>query len=108
MAPASPAHKPRKKRKGDSAILARTNKGTVYLDPNGNVTKPAFPLVAFLWPAIGNVSQWLVLPLILMAVGLFRWSTAFWGYSGISINLNSNESVLTSQRISKTSYAWRL
>ncbi|KAK8218397.1 dolichyl pyrophosphate Man9GlcNAc2 alpha-1,3-glucosyltransferase-like protein [Phyllosticta capitalensis] len=82
MAPASPAHKPRKKRKGDSAILARTNKGTVYLDPNGNVTKPAFPLVAFLWPAIGNVSQWLVLPLILMAVGLFRWSTAFWGYSG--------------------------
>jgi alpha-1,3-glucosyltransferase len=28
------------------------------------------------------VSQWVLLPLILMAVGLFRWVTGFWQYSG--------------------------
>jgi alpha-1,3-glucosyltransferase len=43
---------------------------------------PAFPLAAFLWPARGTVSQWELLPLILMAVGLFRWAAGLWGYSG--------------------------
>ena len=44
---------------------------------------PAFPLAAFLWPARGTVSQWELLPLILMAVGLFRWAAGLWGYSGM-------------------------
>ncbi|KAK7725155.1 Glucosyltransferase-like protein [Botryosphaeria dothidea] len=79
---ATPTHKPRRKKKGDSGILANPRHGTVIVDPEDNSTKPAFPLVAFLWPAKGTVSQWVVLPLILIAVGLFRWSTAFWGYSG--------------------------
>lgn len=41
-----------------------------------------FPLAGLLWPARGSVSQWDVLPLILMTVGLFRWAAGLWGYSG--------------------------
>ncbi len=48
----------------------------------GLAPAPAFPLAAFLWPARGSVSQWELLPLILMAAGLFRWATGLWGYSG--------------------------
>lgn len=40
--------------------------------------------MAFLLPARGAVSQWVTLPLILMATGLFKWATGFWGYSGKS------------------------
>ncbi|KAF2146442.1 glycosyltransferase family 57 protein [Aplosporella prunicola CBS 121167] len=76
-----PSHKPRKK-KADSAVLANPRHGTVLADDKGHITAPGFPLVAFLWPAKGTVTQWVVLPLVLMAVGLFRWATAFWGYSG--------------------------
>ncbi|KAB5579979.1 ALG6, ALG8 glycosyltransferase family-domain-containing protein, partial [Coniochaeta sp. 2T2.1] len=47
------------------------------------VRTPTFPLAAFLWPARGSVSQWEILPLILMVVGLFRWAAGFWGYSGL-------------------------
>ncbi|KAF5516300.1 putative dolichyl pyrophosphate Man9GlcNAc2 alpha-1,3-glucosyltransferase [Colletotrichum siamense] len=46
------------------------------------VKVPVFPLASFLWPARGSVSQWEVLPLILMVVGLFRWAAGLWGYSG--------------------------
>ncbi|KAF2460078.1 glycosyl transferase [Lineolata rhizophorae] len=60
MAPPS-SHKPRRRRKHDD--------------------QPHFPLVSFLRPAKGE-SQWIVLPLILMAAGLFRWATAMWDYSG--------------------------
>ncbi|KAL8836100.1 MAG: hypothetical protein Q9170_003048 [Blastenia crenularia] len=31
-----------------------------------------------------STSQWIILPLILMAVGLFKWVTGFWGYSGFN------------------------
>ncbi len=42
-----------------------------------------FPLASFLWPAKGSSdSQWLVVPLILMVVTVFRWSTSLWPYSG--------------------------
>lgn len=82
FAMSTPTHKPRKKKKGDSGILANPRHGTVIVNPEDGIAKPAFPLVAFLWPAKGTVSQWVVLPLILIAVGLFRWATAFWGYSG--------------------------
>ncbi|KAI9825304.1 MAG: Glucosyltransferase-like protein [Thelocarpon impressellum] len=44
--------------------------------------QPAFALAAFLWPTRAITSQWVVLPLVLMAVGLFRWATALWPYSG--------------------------
>ncbi|KAH9902111.1 glycosyltransferase family 57 protein [Xylariomycetidae sp. FL2044] len=78
MAVASPAaHKPRRK-----------NKKTAHFD-DSNVIKsealvrtPSFPLAAFLWPARSSLSQWEVLPLILMVVGLFRWAAGLWGYSG--------------------------
>lgn len=46
------------------------------------VRAPAFPLAAFLWPARSSSSQWEVLPLVLMVVGLFRWAAGLWGYSG--------------------------
>ncbi|KAH8812316.1 glycosyltransferase family 57 protein [Xylogone sp. PMI_703] len=45
-------------------------------------SEPAYPLAAFLWPARSSPSQWEVLPLILMAVGMFRWAAGLWGYSG--------------------------
>ncbi|CAK7272670.1 Glucosyltransferase-like protein [Sporothrix epigloea] len=50
----------------------------------GLARSPAYPLAAFLWPARSSVSQWELLPLILMVVGLFRWAAGLWGYSGLS------------------------
>jgi len=77
------SYKPRKKRKG-SVGLARSNTITdiVTVDTQSNAITPEFPLVAFLWPARGTTSQWILLPLILMVVGLFRWSIGLWDYSG--------------------------
>ncbi|KAI1335665.1 glycosyltransferase family 57 protein [Xylariaceae sp. FL0016] len=72
---ASAAHKPRRKTKKtahfDSSVKAEAL-----------VRSPSFPLAAFLWPARSSLSQWEVLPLILMVVGLFRWAAGLWGYSG--------------------------
>ncbi|KAF2013108.1 glycosyltransferase family 57 protein [Aaosphaeria arxii CBS 175.79] len=75
-------HKPRRRRKIEDGSLAHVTHGTLGLDQTTNTRKPAFPLVAFLWPAKGTVSQWVTIPLILMSAGLFRWSTGLWGYSG--------------------------
>ncbi|CAO2656707.1 Nn.00g055100.m01.CDS01 [Neocucurbitaria sp. VM-36] len=81
---ASPAgHKPRRRRKIEEGSLAHVTHGTLDLDSSTHARLPAFPLVAFLWPAKGTVSQWVTLPLVLMAVGLFRWATSLWGYSGL-------------------------
>lgn len=74
--PSRGQHKPRRKGKagdGDGTQASRTE---------SLVRAPSFPLAAFLWPTRGSVSQWEVLPLILMAVGLFRWAAGLWGYSG--------------------------
>ncbi|KAF2855399.1 glycosyltransferase family 57 protein [Plenodomus tracheiphilus IPT5] len=80
---ASPAsHKPRRRRKIEEGSLAYVAHGTLDLDQSTNARTPAFPLVAFLWPAKGTVSQWVTIPLVLMAVGLFRWTVGLWGYSG--------------------------
>lgn len=59
-----------------------TNADIVAIDEHSHSVKPAFPLVAFLWPARGTTSQWVLIPLILMIAGLFRWSIGLWGYSG--------------------------
>lgn len=75
------SHRPRKKRKLLTASSSNSNLDLI-LDMHTSKASPAFPLVAFLWPARAGVSQWLVLPLILMIVGLFRWTTSLWGYSG--------------------------
>lgn len=75
------AHKSRQKKKG-SGPLASASNNTVVTDSKTNSQVPAFPLVAFFWPARKSTSQWVILPLILMVVGLFRWSAGFWGYSG--------------------------
>lgn len=81
---ASPAsHKPRRRRKIEDGSLAHVTHGTLSVSHDSSAArKPAFPLVAFLWPAKGTVSQWVTMPLILMAVGLFRWTVGLWGYSG--------------------------
>ncbi|QSS60281.1 glucosyltransferase [Histoplasma capsulatum] len=77
----SPSHRPRKKRRLLSTTAPHSN---IDLITNTDATQPSptFPLVSFLWTARAGVSQWVVLPLILMVVGLFRWSTGLWGYSG--------------------------
>ncbi|RDW76952.1 alpha-1,3-glucosyltransferase-2 [Coleophoma cylindrospora] len=67
----SSPHKPRRKPKKQLGAEGVASSAT-----------PNFPLEAFLWPARGFVSQWEILPLILMAVGLFRWAAGLWGYSG--------------------------
>lgn len=82
MAGPSPSpHKPRRKAKktgtGASNLSSAISAETL-------VRAPSFPLAALLWPARGSVSQWELLPLILMAVGLFRWAAGLWGYSGTS------------------------
>ncbi|OCK76262.1 glycosyltransferase family 57 protein [Lepidopterella palustris CBS 459.81] len=82
MASSQNSHKPRRRRKIEEGSLAHVTHGTLDIDFNTHARKPAFPLVSFLWPAKGIVSQWVTLPLVLMAVGLFRWTTGFWGYSG--------------------------
>ncbi|EXJ56400.1 alpha-1,3-glucosyltransferase [Cladophialophora yegresii CBS 114405] len=78
------SHRPRKKRKQGPGLL-RSNTITdivrVASDDSDAIT-PEFPLVAFLWPARGTTSQWILLPLILLVVGLFRWSVGLWGHSG--------------------------
>lgn len=48
--------------------------------------QPTYPLASLLWSARSSTSQWVVLPLILMAVGLFRWAAGLWGYSGTLVN----------------------
>ncbi|PGH36514.1 alpha-1,3-glucosyltransferase [[Emmonsia] crescens] len=80
-ASSSPSHRPRKKRRLLSTAAPHLN---IDLIANADSSKPspAFPLVSFLWPARAGISQWVVLPLILMVVGLFRWSASLWGYSG--------------------------
>ncbi|KAF4548970.1 ALG6/ALG8 glycosyltransferase-like protein [Elsinoe fawcettii] len=77
--PSKASHTPRRKRRSSSLPLNSDN-GALIQD--GAAQLPAFPLAAFLLPAKGTVSQWLSVPLILMAVGLFRWALGFWGYSG--------------------------
>ncbi|BCS22777.1 dolichyl-P-Glc:Man(9)GlcNAc(2)-PP-dolichol alpha-1,3-glucosyltransferase ALG6 [Aspergillus puulaauensis] len=83
MAPSAPSsYRPRKKRK--SALFAGSN-DSLTVDSGDGKAAPAFPLVSFLWGARAGVSQWLVLPLILLAAGLFRWAVSLWGYSGFNI-----------------------
>lgn len=74
------SHKPRKKRRPETA--SSSSNGTIAIDEQTKREKPAFPLVAFFWPARASTSQWILLPCILMIVGLFRWCTAIWPYSG--------------------------
>ncbi|RHZ65365.1 dolichyl-P-Glc:Man(9)GlcNAc(2)-PP-dolichol alpha-1,3-glucosyltransferase ALG6 [Aspergillus thermomutatus] len=81
MAPPTPSsHRPRKRRK-----YPTSSNNSLILETEGGKSSPAFPLVSFLWAARAGVSQWLVLPLILMAVGLFRWAVSLWGYSGFQV-----------------------
>ncbi|KAK0617889.1 ALG6, ALG8 glycosyltransferase family-domain-containing protein [Bombardia bombarda] len=68
-------HKPRRK-------VQKREGGHTAHDRDANIRRPAFPLAAILWPARGFASQWEILPLILMAAGLFRWAAGLWGYSG--------------------------
>ncbi|USW47747.1 Putative glycosyl transferase, ALG6/ALG8 [Septoria linicola] len=84
MAPHPPSHRSRKKRKNDLVSSSSSN-GTVTQDRQSKHEKPTFPLVAFFWPVKGTLSQWVALPCILMIVGLFRWCTAIWPYSGYKI-----------------------
>ena len=85
MAPSrasTPQHKA-KKRKRDTPFPVNPSESDV-IQPGStkDSQSPAFPLVAFFWPAKTSTSQWVILPIVLMVVGLFRWVTGFWGYSG--------------------------
>ncbi|GFP59514.1 probable dolichyl pyrophosphate Man9GlcNAc2 alpha-1,3-glucosyltransferase [Trichoderma asperellum] len=79
MSSSSPApHKPRRKPKKSDNDIDKP----VRVRSEALVRTPSFPLAAFLWPARTSLSQWEVLPLVLMVVGLFRWAAGLWGYSG--------------------------
>ncbi|KAI1001871.1 hypothetical protein K3495_g6335 [Podosphaera aphanis] len=69
MAGLSAPHKSRRKmRKNGSGVNA--------------TARPGYPLASLFWPARGSVSQWEVIPLILIVAGLFRWAAGLWSYSG--------------------------
>ncbi|KAL3461247.1 ALG6, ALG8 glycosyltransferase family-domain-containing protein [Aspergillus heterothallicus] len=80
MASSTASYRPRKKRK--SAALFAGSNNSLIVEAGEVENRAAFPLVSFLWGARAGVSQWLVLPLTLMAAGLFRWAVSLWGYSG--------------------------
>ncbi|EFR02191.1 dolichyl pyrophosphate Man9GlcNAc2 alpha-1,3-glucosyltransferase [Nannizzia gypsea CBS 118893] len=83
MAPPTPAsHRPRKKRRTLSGAGLNTD---LVVSKGQDIYAPAFPLVSFFWPARSGVSQWLILPVVLMIVGLFRWGTSLWGHSGYGV-----------------------
>ncbi|KAK4185969.1 ALG6, ALG8 glycosyltransferase family-domain-containing protein [Podospora australis] len=73
-------HKPRRKAKRTADL--QSNLSIVESSSSSGRVVPSFPLAAFFWPARGSVSQWEILPLVLMVVGLFRWAAGLWGYSG--------------------------
>ncbi|KAI0818332.1 ALG8 glycosyltransferase family ALG6, partial [Xylaria sp. FL0064] len=73
----SSPHKPRRKTKKTAHFDA-----DVKPEAQALVRAPTFPLEALLWPARSSLSQWEILPLVLMAAGLFRWAAGLWGYSG--------------------------
>ncbi|KAL8969519.1 MAG: hypothetical protein Q9183_001962 [Haloplaca sp. 2 TL-2023] len=79
----APSHKPRKRRKDEATSF--TNGELTASQLRQGLSSPQFPLASFLWPAKKSTSQWVILPLVLMAVGLFRWATGFWGYSGFNV-----------------------
>lgn len=81
MATPGMPHKSRKKKKDPSQTTNTSNEVSLP-ESKASAQTPAFPLVAFFWPARKSTSQWVILPLVLMIVGLFRWCTGLWGYSG--------------------------
>ncbi|KAF7717224.1 Dolichyl-P-Glc:Man(9)GlcNAc(2)-PP-dolichol alpha-1,3-glucosyltransferase [Penicillium ucsense] len=83
MAPSTPSsHRPRKKR---TIATPPGSNNSLIIHTSDTQQLPAFPLVSFLWAARAGVSQWLILPLTLMVVGLFRWAVSLWGYSGHNV-----------------------
>lgn len=83
MASYSPSpHKPRRKGKKPGNGSSPGSDRLMRTPPETLVRAPSFPLAAFMWPARTSSSQWEVLPMILMVVGLFRWAAGLWGYSG--------------------------
>lgn len=82
MAPSNTPHRSRKRLKGSTGS-ASLRENAVFIDPKTNNQSPAFPLASFFWPIRkSTTSQWVIIPLVLMIVGLFRWSAGLWGYSG--------------------------
>jgi len=79
MSTPSNSHRPRKKRK--QLVRSATITDIVKINAEDHASLQ-FPLVAFLWPARGTTSQWVLLPLILMVAAVFRWSVGLWGHSG--------------------------
>lgn len=90
----SPSYRPRKKRRVPPSSGTNNN---LILDVGDGKSLPAFPLVSFLWAARAGVSTWLILPLILMAVGLFRWAVSLWGYSGMRCFLSELEGSMANE-----------
>ena len=83
----APPPSPRKSRKriADSSHKNVPKHDAVVVDSQTGNQRPAFPLASFLWPARRSTSQWIILPLVLMAVGFLRWCVGLWGYSGFQI-----------------------
>ncbi|EED18590.1 glucosyltransferase [Talaromyces stipitatus ATCC 10500] len=83
MASSPVSYRPRQKKKLPTTFSGSSNNDLI-LNAGSSHAAPAFPLVSFMWFARGATSQWLILPLILMVVGLFRWAVSLWGYSGFN------------------------
>lgn len=101
-------HKPRRRIKKANNGSGSEVSTAISSSDRTTTTRPSYPLAAFLWPARSSVSQWVVLPLILMAVGLFRWAAGLWGYSGKLCFTASLLQSLNVNRLPKPTYARRL
>ncbi|KAI9722702.1 MAG: hypothetical protein M1812_001633 [Candelaria pacifica] len=84
MNSSSSVHKPRKKKTSNQTLSVSQHVGARG-DAKLPASTPRFPLSSFLWPARGATSPWIVIPLVLMITGLFRWAVGLWGYSGFNV-----------------------
>lgn len=107
MSSTATSRKPRKKKPLSTTQRTEANADIVSIDADSHSVRPGFPLVAFLWPARGTTSPWVIVPLVLMIVGLFRWTVGLWGYSGDFISNLACPS-LTKARVWETATPWRL
>ncbi|MCJ1311348.1 Glucosyltransferase-like protein [Agyrium rufum] len=89
MSSTSTPHKARKRKEASNTPDAAMRPSNTALSGRSRTVSssqnPQFPLASFFWPAKKGTSSWVVLPLILLMAGLFRWAVGLWGYSGLGI-----------------------
>ena len=71
----------RKRERPGNVVSSDVESALIVCDENGN-PHPAFPLVAYFWDARERTSLRYGVVLVLLVIGLFKWATGLWPYSG--------------------------